>query len=119
MRKTRLYYLAAFLIILTAEICIGVFVRDRFIRPYVGDVLVAVLLCCLIKFLFPHSKGVAGWAFGFCVAAEVLQLVHLPKLMGLEDTVLGVILGATFDWADLLCYLIGCSLFAAFARWMR
>lgn len=115
MRKTRLCYLAAFLIILTAEICIGAFVHDTFIRPYVGDVLVAVLLCCLVKGLFPRSKGTALWVFVFCVLAEAIQLLQLPTVLGLEGTVLAVALGSTFDWLDLLCYFIGCALFAATA----
>lgn len=42
--KKRLWYLTAFVILLMVEICIALFVHDRFIRPYVGDVLVTVLL---------------------------------------------------------------------------
>ena len=43
--KKRLPYLLAFILLLLLEIIIAVFVHDRFIRPYVGDVLVTVLLC--------------------------------------------------------------------------
>lgn len=37
--KKRLPYIIAFVILLVTEIYIGVFVHDKFIRPYVGDVL--------------------------------------------------------------------------------
>ena len=111
--KRRLPWLIAFLAILAVEVCIGVFVRDRFIRPYLGDILVAVLLCCLAKAVWPRLPLTALWVLPVCIAAEVLQLLDLPARLGLEGTVAGIILGATFDWKDLLCYTIGCAAFAA------
>lgn len=38
----RIMYAAAFLILLAAEVLIALFVRDRFIRPYGGDILVKI-----------------------------------------------------------------------------
>ena len=110
--KTRLPYLLTFLIILAVEIFIGAFVRDAFIRPYVGDILVAVLLCCLLRCFFPTGKPwLSALVLGFCVLVEVSQYFHLTTLLGLQGTVFEIILGATFAWADLLCYFIGCCLF--------
>lgn len=111
--KRRLPYLIAFAAILLIEICIGAFVHDRFIRPYVGDILVAVLLCCLAKTLFPRLPLAALWVLLVCLSAEAVQLLQLPARLGLEGTVLEIILGATFDWKDLLCYTTGCAVFAA------
>ena len=111
--KRRLPYIIAFLVILGVEVCIGAFVHDRFIRPYVGDILVAVLLCCLVKAIWPRLPMAALWVLLFCAAAETVQLLDLPARLGLEGTVLEIALGATFDWKDLLCYLIGCLFFAA------
>ena len=112
MRK-RLPYLLAFVGILVIEILIGAFVRDDFIRPFVGDVLVAVLLCCLVKAVWPSAKGVPLWVFGFCALVEAVQLLDPAGLLGLEGTPVQIILGATFDWKDILCYFLGCSCFAA------
>ena len=112
--KKRMVYLAAFLILLAVEICIGLFVHDAFIRPYVGDVLVTVLLCVLVRTLWPEGmKLLPVWVFLFAVAVEFAQLLGLAKLLGLEGTVVGVIMGATFDWKDILCYGIGCGIFGA------
>lgn len=111
--KRRLPYLIAFLVILTVEVCIGAFVHDRFIRPYVGDILVAVLLCCLAKTVWPRLPLAALWVLVLCLAAETVQLLDLPARLGLEGTVLEIALGATFDWKDLICYFLGCTLFAA------
>jgi len=111
--KKRGQYLLWFLGLLAIECLIGAFVRDRFIRPYVGDLLVTVLLCCLVRVFFPEgSRLLPVWVFGFAAAVECSQLLNLPKLLGLEGTALALALGATFDWKDLLCYAAGCGLFA-------
>lgn len=116
--KKRIPYLIAFLAVLGIEVLIGAFVRDRFIRPYMGDVLVAVLLCCLARCVWPHgTRWLSVGVFGFCLMAELVQLMGLSQRLGLEGTVLSIILGATFDWADIVCYFTGCGLFAVAERW--
>lgn len=109
----RTVYFLCFLILLTAECLIGAFVRDAFIRPYAGDVLVTVLLCCLGRIFLPHSsRWLPVWVLLFSGAVECSQLLDLPARLGLEGTALDVALGSTFDWKDLLCYAAGCGLFA-------
>ena len=82
-----------------------------------GDVLVTVLLCCLLRSIWPNgSPRLPVWVFGFSAAVECIQLLELPTRLGLESTVLGVILGSTFDWKDLVCYAVGCVLFALAER---
>ena len=119
--KKRWVYFLWFLGLLAVECLIGAFVRDAFIRPYVGDLLVTVLLCCLVRVFFPEgSRLLPVWVFAFAAAVECSQLLNLPKLLGLEGTALAIALGATFDWKDLLCYLAGCGLFClAEAAWKR
>lgn len=73
---------------------IGACVRDAFVRPYVGDVLVTALLGCMIRTVWPDR-----W-----------------KLLGLEGTVLAVMMGSSFSRADILCYALGCILFWLFDR---
>ena len=51
--KKRLGYILAFVLLLTVEILIALFVRDDFIRPYGGDILVTVLICAAVRILFP------------------------------------------------------------------
>lgn len=115
--KKRLPYILASAVLLLVEILIGVFVRDTFVRPYVGDVLVTVLLCCLCRCLFPEGRWLPVRVLLFSVAVECVQLVEIPVL---EGTVLGIILGSTFDFVDLICYAVGCGLFAAAERrWKR
>ena len=52
-------------------------------------------------------------------AVELLQLIHLDRLLHADGTLLGVILGSTFDIIDLFCYGGGrCAFFPcrAFVR---
>ena len=110
--KKRTVYLFAFLLLLIAEVLIGVFVHDAFIRPFVGDVLITVLLCCLVRIVFPYGhRALPAWVFLFSTLVECIQLLKLPARLGLQGTILGVIMGSTFDPKDLLCYAIGCALF--------
>ena len=109
--KKRLWYFLAFTAVLAVEICIALFIHDRFIRPYVGDVLVTVLLCCLSRVVFPKLHPALS-VFGISLAAELWQWLGLTQKLGLSGTVLGIILGATADWRDILCYGLGCLVFA-------
>jgi uncharacterized membrane protein len=110
MRK-RLCYLLAGILLLALEICIGLFVHDRFIRPYVGDVLVTALLCCLCRAAFPRFSPVLS-VFLLSAMVELWQWLHLTDLLGLTGTLLGTVLGSTADWRDLVCYTAGCLLFS-------
>lgn len=114
----RTKYLLCFILLLIVEICIALFVRDRFIRPYVGDALVTVLLCCLMRGVFPDKPLLLPlYVFLFSVAVELSQLLQLADRLGIKSGVLRSIIGATFDWADIFCYFIGCVVFCA-AEWL-
>lgn len=115
--KKRIPYIVSFCMLLMVEILIGAFVRDEFIRPYVGDVLVTVLLCCLFRSLKPEGvPWLPVWVLLFSSLVECAQLIEIPALDG---TLWGVILGSTFDIADLFCYAIGCALFAGVEKCIR
>ena len=115
--KKRIPYIVSFFVLLIVEILIGAFVRDAFIRPYVGDVLVTVLLCCLCRCVKPAGMPwLAVWVLLFSVLVECVQLMEIPELDG---TLWSIILGSTFDIADLVCYAIGCALFATAEKYMK
>jgi len=113
--RLRLCYAAAFAVILVIDVLIALFVRDRFIRPYGGDVLVTVLICCFARIFFVNGHRLLPlWVFLFAAAVEVGQYFDFVNLLGLEDiTVLRIALGSTFSPADLICYAAGCLLFFA------
>ena len=94
----RLFYLIGFAIILAVEIIIGMYVHDRFVRPYMGDALVVVLIYCFIRIFIP--KGLSQlpfYVFAFACFIEVLQYFQLVD----------IILGSTFDLKDIVSYAGG------------
>lgn len=106
LNKNRL--LAALLLFLI-EVSIALWVHDRFIRPFLGDVLAVILLYCLVKaFLKASVIKVAAAVLLFSCSIEALQYFKLVKTLGLRrGGVLAIVIGSTFDWADILAYTVG------------
>lgn len=105
--KKRLIFGLTALAVLGIEVLIAVFVHDSFVRPYLGDVLAVVFVWLGLRVLFsekPRYMSLA--AFGIAVAVELLQLTNLSELFG-KGSVFSVIVGGTFDFADILCYFCG------------
>lgn len=110
MRK-RLQYALATLLLLTVEVCIALFVQDRIIRPYIGDVLVVVMLYTFVKIFLPKKQVLLPlWIFLFAVGVECLQLIHITDLLEVRSRFLRILIGTSFDVKDIFCYAIGCGL---------
>ena len=112
MNKTRIKYLISFMVLLIIEILIALYVHDDFIRPYIGDVLVVILLYCLVRIFIPTGvKLMPLYIFLFALAVEVLQFFSLVEVLGLENNrFLRVMIGSVFDVKDIVCYGVGCVL---------
>ena len=110
MKNKRILYLLIFCGLLAIEVVIALFVNDSFVRPYVGDVLVTLLLCCLCRVIVPSKVRLLPiYVFVFAACVELGQYFDLVALLGLSDNrILSVALGRTFSWADLICYAVGC-----------
>lgn len=90
------------------EVCIALFVRDRFVRPYLGDVLAVVLVYCGLRAVLPlRPVGAAVLAFAIGALIEFGQAIHVLDLLGLHNAVLRVVLGGSFEWLDFLAYAAG------------
>ena len=120
LKKSRTTYAVAFGVLLLIEIIIALFVHDAFVRPYIGDVLVTVLLCCLCRIIIP--KGVSAlpiYVFVFAALVELAQYVNIVKLLGLENNAFfSTIIGTTFSFVDILCYAAGCLAFWVAEKWL-
>ena len=116
--RLRATYFAIFVAILCIEILIGVYVRDAFVRPYVGDVLVVVLIYCAVRVIFPTGiKLLPLYVFAFSCGVELLQLVDVVNLLGIpRGSLLAILIGSTFSVADLVCYAVGCTLAALLTK---
>ena len=110
MRNRRIVYLLIFCGLLAVEVCFALFVNDAFIRPYVGDMLVTLLLCYLCRVIVPNKVRLLPlYVFIFAACVEVGQYFDLVALLGLADNrILSIALGRTFSWMDIVCYGVGC-----------
>jgi len=111
----RVFYVIGTVLLLCAELAIAWFVHDNVVRPYVGDVLVTVLLCCFCRlFVGQRSKLLPLYVFFLATAVEIGQYFDMVKLLGLsESRFFSTLLGRTFSLYDIVCYAVGCLFFAA------
>lgn len=109
MRTFKPCYFITALIILITEVLIALYVHDTFIRPYVGDFLVVILIYCFVRAFF--TWPVIATALGvllFSYAVEVLQYFKIVNILCLQDiTFARIIIGTDFAWADMLAYTLG------------
>jgi Protein of unknown function (DUF2809) len=107
-----------FLLILILEIIIGTFFHDRFVRYFVGDVLIVVLICYFIRSWCAIRLRVLLWGtLIFAVLTELAQYVDLVGLLGWQHSEFTrLTIGSTFDWMDLLAYTIGTGISWAIAK---
>ncbi len=107
MRRPRLIWAAAFVLLLAVEICIALFVHDDFVRPYIGDVLAVITVYCGVRIVFPiRLRWLSAAVLVLALCVELVQLTGLASLFG-EGSFMAVLLGSVFDWRDMLCYGIG------------
>lgn len=107
--KINIKYLAAFFILFVTEVLIALFVKDKIIRPFVGDILVVILMYTFIRGLTQKpKKGLPLYLFVFAVIVEMAQYFHLVDRLGLRDNkLMATIIGTSFDIRDILCYFAG------------
>lgn len=106
------HYFYSTVLLFLVEVYIAVFIEDRFIRPFVGDVLVVILIYCFVKSFWKVRSNIAAVSvFIFACAIEGLQYLNLIDKLGLRQyKLLVIILGSTFDWNDILAYALGTAL---------
>lgn len=102
-------YFVITILIFLIEVLIALFVNDTFIRPYLGDVLVVVLIYCFFKsFLRLPVLPVAFFVLLFSFTIELLQFLNVVEKLHLEHSrIARTVIGTSFSWMDLLMYVAG------------
>lgn len=109
-RRAQILYGLAFLMLFVLEAFIALRVRDRFVRPYLGDAMVVWVVYCFVRALRPFGwKRLPLYVFWFAVLVEWLQYFHLAELpVFAGNPVARIVLGSVADPKDILCYGAGC-----------
>lgn len=98
------------LLLLGIEVLIGLYAHG-WVRSYLGDVLVVILIYTIIRTIAPYK--IRRWyilpaailIFSFMV--EFLQLWGFCDRLGITNQFLRIIIGTGFSWIDILCYCVG------------
>jgi hypothetical protein len=98
-----------FLLIFLVEVVIALFVKDRFIRPYGGDILVVMLMYFFFKsFIQIRPLWLVIGVVAFAYLVEIGQYFQLVEVLGMQDNiVMRTVIGSSFSWGDMVCYTIG------------
>lgn len=105
-------YFSLAILFFCIEVLIALFVNDSFIRPYLGDVLVVILIYCFLKsFLQLPVLTVALFVLIFSFTIEFLQFLNIVEKLHLEKSKIArTVIGTSFSWIDLLTYIVGIAI---------
>lgn len=81
-----------------------------FVGDYAGDFLWALMLFLVVSFVLAGRPLLQRCILSLVVAfaVEFSQLYHAPWIDGIRNTTLGgLVLGFSFLWSDLVCYVVG------------
>lgn len=114
-------YFLAFILLFITEVLIAAFLNDPIIRPYVGDLLVVILMYCFIKAFF--KVRILAAAIGvliFAYLVELSQYLNLIKLLDWQQYRLAhLILGSSFEWIDMIAYTLGYFVILLFEKFIN
>lgn len=103
------FYAISTLLLFITEVLIAIFVHDQFIRPYIGDFLVVILIYSFVKsFLNTPVVPTAIGVLLFAYTVELLQYFRIVEILGLQHSrAARIIIGSSFEWQDMLAYTLG------------
>ncbi len=91
------------------------------VRAYLGDVLVVVLLYAMIRSLLCINDYLVLWVvFVFACGIEFAQYFRVAERLGyVRGDVMYTVIGNTFSWGDIACYAAGCAATGLIVRLTR
>lgn len=108
MKNQRLKYLILFIIFIIIEFLIAIYLKKGFIRENIGDILVVPCIYTFLKTLFLNKyRYLDLYVLIFAIIIEILQLFNITTLIANNNKVINIVLGCTFDFKDIICYIIG------------
>jgi len=116
-RINRTYALLT-LTLFVIEVMIALFVKDSFVRPFLGDTLAVILVYTALRSVGARPVWlVATGALAFAFFLELLQYFRVMDLFE-EGSIFRVVLGSSYATADLFAYAAGWVIILV-AEWYR
>ena len=108
MKNQRLKYLIIFIIFIIIEFLIAIYLKKGFIRENIGDILVVPCIYTFLKTLFLNKyRYLDLYVLILAIIIEISQLFNITTLIANNNKVINIVLGCTFDFKDIICYVIG------------
>lgn len=107
--KRRIFGVTSVLLLII-EIIIGIYAKG-WIRGYLGDVLVVILIYTIFRTIITDKPGkwyiLPSAILVFAFSVELLQLWGFCDKFGITNRLLRIIIGTGFSIVDLICYAVG------------
>ena len=107
LKFNRTYFLISLGIFIIEVLIATVLNNIFFVRAYLGDVLVVILLFTLIKSFMDvkNNHSLILGIFLFSCLVEWAQYFHIAEKLGLQPgSIMYIIIGNSFSWIDIVCY---------------
>jgi len=108
-----LKYFLLTIIIFLVEVLIATKLKDIFfVRAYLGDVIVVMLLYTFVKsFIRTNNQKLILGILIFSCIIEFAQYFNIAEKLGFRPgSLMYIVIGNSFSWIDILCYAVGCLL---------
>ncbi|REC80474.1 DUF2809 domain-containing protein [Chryseobacterium elymi] len=106
-------YLLLTIFIFLTEVLIATKLADIFfVRAYLGDVIVVMLLYTFVKTFVKinDEKLILGILIFSCIVEFAQYFMVAEKLGFRPGSLMYIVIGNSFSWIDILCYAAGCLL---------
>lgn len=113
------YFLTTVFIFLIEVLIATVLNHMFFIRAYLGDVIVVMLIYTFMKSFFKiqHDIKLILGILIFSFTVEFAQYFNIAERLGFQPgSVMYIVVGNSFSWIDMLCYAVGCLLLFLFVK---
>ncbi len=113
------YFLATIFIFLLEVLIATVLKNIFFLRAYLGDVIIVMLIYTFIKSFF-NIRNDTRLIFGiliFSFLVEFAQYFNVAEKLGFRPgSLMYIVVGNSFSWIDMLCYAVGGLLLFIFVK---
>lgn len=114
-RASSLRFSAGFFLLALLLFALEVIIAMRlphvsWIRAYLGDVLVVVLIYAAVRSVVRvNDLALLLAVFAFACSIELAQYFTVAERLGfVRGDLMYTVIGNTFSWADVACYAVGC-----------
>lgn len=114
-----LKYLLVTVFLFLIEVLIATSLKNIFfVRAYLGDVIVVILLYTFVKTLIKtNDLKLISNIFIFSCLIEFAQYFNVADHLGFKPgSIMYIVIGNSFSWIDILSYFAGCLLVAIFLQ---